>query len=285
MKGKASMKTQAEISDLKDKLDNLLDAALTDKGRIEELMAHYRVKGLYNYSLMNSMLIACQGGSVCQSYKRWQDLGRQVRKGERARIHIWRPAVVRVKKTKEDGTEDTEEKAASSRAFWLVGVFDLAQTDGKPLEYEHNSAVPERFDMSAYIAAADRLGFPLVEEPLTGPRGYTDGKRVVVSSLSNEVDKTKTLFHELGHCLLHYGEAAARNGDYKATREIEAEAVSHLCCAFFGVPFDLCQEYVSNYSSGRDSVRKSKVIKAAQTIIKAVLGQNASAGETAVATA
>ncbi len=274
------MKTQTELADLKNKLDGLLDAALTDKGRIDELMAHYRVKGLYNYSLLNSFLIACQGGSLCQSYKRWQDLGRQVRKGERARIHIWRPASVRVKKTAEDGTEQTEEIAANSRrAFWLVGVFDVAQTDGKPLEYDHNSAVPEHFEAGAYRAAADRLGFPVSEELLTGPRGYTDGKRVVLSSLSNDVDKTKTLFHELGHCLLHFGQAAARDEDYKATKEIEAEAVSHLCCAFFGVPFDLCQEYISNYIAGRDKVRKAKVIKAAQTIIKAVLGQDAGAAD------
>jgi hypothetical protein len=101
------------------------------------------------------------------------------------------------------------------------------------------------------------------------------------------------LLHELGHCLLgHCGDWAIE----RDTREIEAESVAHLCCSVLGVNYDLSAEYVSGYISGRESVRKTKVIKAAQRIIAACIesekgragsnvqaGANVSTGETSKA--
>lgn len=273
------MKTATEYADLKVKVDLLLDSAMTDKGRMGDLMAHYRVSGLYHYSLLNSILITLQGGTLCQSYKGWQALKRQVRRGEKAHIVIWRPATPRPKKEEaadEEAESQTETAGAQASgavaSFWLCKVFDVNQTDGEPLQYDHNTAVPDSFSETEFRVAARALGHPVNEILLTGARGYTDGTTITLSSLSNPVDKTKTLFHELGHCLLHHG--AARHAVTGSAREIEAEIVSHLCCAFFGVPYDLSPAYVAAYLEGREQVRKSRCIRAAQKIIKAVLHQN-----------
>jgi antirestriction protein ArdC len=274
------MQTQSELQDLKDKIETLLDGALVDKDKLEALMAHYRVTGLYHYSMLNSIMIQIQGGTIAQSYKSWQAIGRQVKKGERARISIWRPASRPAAKSTQAETIETETGAAEvhtagtsgRQAFWLCKVFDVSQTDGDPLQYDHNSAVPEGFDPAQFFTAAAALGFPVSAEPLAGSRGYTDGRRIVLSSLSNSVDKTKTLFHELGHCLLkHVG--ASEYSDSRSTKEVEAEIVAALCCSFFGVPYELSAAYIDGYSAGKDKIHKTRCIKAAQTIIKTVLGK------------
>jgi antirestriction protein ArdC len=272
------MNTQSELADLKDKIDALLDGALVDQDKMRDLMAHYRVTGLYHYSLLNSIMIQIQGGTVAQSYKSWQTLGRQVKKGEKARISIWRPGTRSAKTETAEGS-DTETSSADSTpsrpgrpVFWLCKVFDVSQTDGEPLKYDHNSVIPEGFDPAQFLQAAAALGYPVTEEPLAGPRGYTDGRRIVLSSFSNSVDKTKTLFHEIGHCLLaHVG--SSEYSDSRDVKEVEAEIVAGLCCAFFQVPYDLSAAYIEGYKSGKDKIRKSRCIKAAQTIIKTVLGK------------
>jgi hypothetical protein len=42
------MQTQSELQDLKDKIETLLDGALVDKEKLQALMEHYRVTGLYH---------------------------------------------------------------------------------------------------------------------------------------------------------------------------------------------------------------------------------------------
>ena len=58
------MDKSTEFADLKNKVNDLLDRALTDKGQIDALMAHYRLTGIYHYSLLNSMMpagpVACR---------------------------------------------------------------------------------------------------------------------------------------------------------------------------------------------------------------------------------
>jgi hypothetical protein len=292
--------------DLKIKLDSLLDAAMTDKGKLDSLCAHYRVTGLYHYSMLNSILIAIQGGQIAQSFKGWQAVGRWVKKGERAHISIWRPASRRTRTPRRSGTEaeaaETEAEAAEDVSadtgrpvFWLCKVFDVSQTDGAPLAYDHNSAVPESFSWESYREAAAGLGYAVQTEALTHERAYTNGKRIVVSSLSNDVDLAADLLHELGHCLL--GHCAPGGGNVpRAAREIEAEAVAHLCCSVLGVPYTMSAEYVSGYISGREHVRKTKVIRSAQRIIAACIeaekgragrsvpaGANVATGETSKA--
>lgn len=56
----------------------------------------------HNYSVNNTLLIAMQrpDATLCNSYKRWQSLGRQVKRGEKG-ITIIAPAPVKTKQTRE----------------------------------------------------------------------------------------------------------------------------------------------------------------------------------------
>ena len=110
--------------------------------------------------------------------------------------------------------------------FKLAPVFDIKQTEGKELEYDHNST--EEMDIP-YTKLADVLakltGAEVVEELTGKARGYSDGKRLVVSSMSNDTDKAKTLIHEAAHHLVHTGDKKAAKVS-RAAGEVEAESVA-----------------------------------------------------------
>jgi len=250
---------------LKTNLDGFIRDALTSKPKIDMLMAHYTMKGLYHYSFYNSMMIAMQGGTICNSYKRWQDAGRQVRKGEKASIVIFRPSGHKVKQTNENGEEE-ETWITSGDRFFLSSVFDVSQTDGKPLEYEHNTdgTSPITFDRAEQ--ASEKLGFPVQLKYLGGGRGCTDGYKISINEASNDIDRVKTMFHELGHCLL---KSTGEAGKAHNLKEVEAESVSYLCMSALGIKYELHADYVANYAQNHaGNINIDGILKAANKIIR-----------------
>ena len=260
---------KAKKAELQAELDALLDRAFTDPAERGRLIEHYRVTGLYQYSLLNSILIACQGGTVCNSYKRWQEMGRQVTKGEKANIHVFRPAMARRKKADSD-PEETKEKTAGvfTGKFFLAGVFDVSQTYGEPLSYDHNSGGAETVNYDRFLELAASFKLEVKEETLAGPRGYTNGQKLVVSSLSNDMDKSATLVHELAHCLLNHTKRHEELS--QAEREVEAEAATLLVLSFAGIEHETGPAYLSEYNKRAGKINKRKVLKAAEKMIVAL---------------
>src|SRR5215217_4865360 len=81
----------------------------------------------HRYSANNSLLVLLQRPNAIKiaGYKRWQELGRQVRRGEEG-IRILAP----IFRTVED--EKSSEKARILCSFKVVKVFDVCQTDPVP---------------------------------------------------------------------------------------------------------------------------------------------------------
>ena len=115
----------------------------------------------YSYSFNNALLIYLQrpDASLVAGYKRWQALGRQVRKGETG-IAILAPIVRR------DESKAGDEKQVVG--FRSARVFDVAQTDGEPLPEmpqpvlltDDGEAVRAALVKAEALAAAK--GFPVV---------------------------------------------------------------------------------------------------------------------------
>ena len=86
----------------------------------------------HDYSFANTRLIWAQSlargitPSRVAGYRMWQQLGRQVRRGERG-LQILAPIV---RKITLDNNDDEERRVVG---FRVVHVFDIAQTDGEPL--------------------------------------------------------------------------------------------------------------------------------------------------------
>lgn len=254
-----------ELKALQNQLDNFLKEAIGSKAKMQELTAHYRISGLYNYSFYNSLLIAMQGGTICQSFNKWQDMGRCVKKGEKSHISIFRPMI---KKEKDDVTG---EESAKLIGFKLSPVFDLKQTDGKALEYDHNSNDALDIPYKRISKVMEELTSAKVVEELTGnARGYSDGQKLVVSSMSNDVDKTKTLIHETVHHLIHTSKTAEKTKVSRAAMEVEAESSTFMVLAYLGMDFELSKAYVANWQAGIHEARTDLIVRTSDKIIKAL---------------
>jgi excisionase family DNA binding protein len=169
-------------------------------------------------------------------YRTWQQLGRQVRKGERA-IMILAPIVY--KQQTEDGADPSTESRVV-RGFRSVPVFDLAQTDGDALP-----EIATRLQGSDPVYAlrglevvAGELDYHVSIQPMTGTKNGEckfDKRVIEIRSGIAPAQMVKTLAHELGHVVLHNPQEQAKRSLTRPIAELEAESVAYVICREFGI--------------------------------------------------
>ncbi len=213
----------------------------------------------HQYSFANSLLIHAQNPDATRvaGYRTWQELGRQVRKGERA-IKIFVP----YKKKLED-PETGETEGYRVTGFGLGNVFDVASTDGEPLpEREPLIESTESSDVAAEVNKrlsrwGIEQGLLMESKEIHGHAlGYWNPirKQIVIRQGPMEIDeetgaehllvdplsvsKTKTLAHELAHFTAEHG-----NGDDRQDAEVVAESSAYVTLSRFGIE-------TPNYSFG-----------------------------------
>ena len=230
----------------------------------------------HNYSFNNTMLIAMQkpDATLVAGYKAWQkNFERHVNKGEKA-IRILAPAPYKIKEERDkidpvtqellldkDGNPQKEEVEITIPAFRAVSVFDLSQTDGKPIPEltakELLSDVEGYQDMIRAVEAISPVPIEL-EEIAGDSKGYYDreAKRIAVQENMSESQTLKTMIHEVAHSKLHSKEVEQDEQMRKDrnTKEVEAESVAYTVCQYFGVDTsDYSFGYIAGWSSGRDT--------------------------------
>lgn len=224
----------------------------------------------HRYSPSNCFLILCQRPDATRvaGYRKWQEFGRQVRKGEKA-IRIFAPIMVR--KTDEDSDEGTKRQLVG---FRLAPVFDISQTEGDDLP---DIDRPVTLDGDApgllWDALAEQVsaaGFTLERGDTEPANGWTNHatKTVRVSDTLDGAQACKTLAHELAHALLHadHGLAFCRG-----IAEVEAESVAYLVMKMAGVTSDgYSFPYIAGWAKGdtqKVQDTAERVISTARTII------------------
>jgi hypothetical protein len=179
---------------------------------------------LRGYSLNNTLLILAQrpGATTVASFRHWTELGRQVRRGEHA-LRIWAPSVRR------ERDEATGEETAAVRAFVLVPVFDISQTDGTPLP-EPPPVSPLTGDSHAHLLpgleqqAADAGYVVERHDAMPGDaEGFVDHQRRVIALSTGLAPngEVAVLVHELAHV---HGARYAEFG--RAGAEVVAETAA-----------------------------------------------------------
>lgn len=251
----------------------LLKQALESPGKLSEA---YRL--FHNYSLGNQFLAAIQLSmrgmplAPIASFNRWKELGRTVKKGEKA-IAMVMPVTVKKKCTNEDGEEQSN---GSFTVFTLRrNWFSLDQTEGEAFRPE---VVIQGWDKEAALKSLQITEVPF--EMIDGNcQGYA--KKGVREIAINPVAAMpwKTLFHELAHHLLGHtalGEEAGVMADGpmmpKSIVEAEAESVAFLCCATLGLSgMEESRGYIQHWLDGEEFPDKSarRVFAAADRILKA----------------
>ena len=232
----------------------------------------------HNYSFNSTLLIAMQKpeATLVAGYKAWQkNFERHVNKGEKA-IRILAPAPYKIKEERdkldpvtgemmfdENGMPQKEQVEVTIPAFRAVSVFDVSQTDGKPIpELEAQELLSTVEGYEDFVQALMNVApVPIGFEDIPGDsKGYfhTEEKRIAVQENMSESQTLKTMVHEVAHSMLHNKEinrddlieepAKDRN-----TKEVEAESVAYTVCQHFGIDTsDYSFGYIAGWSSGKD---------------------------------
>ena len=197
----------------------------------------------HGYSLNNTILIyaQCPGASRVAGYRLWQQLGRQVKKGEKG-IEILAPSsftrTTREKRVdpnthKEmigaDGKPVFVERKIQIPSYRTVKIFDVAQTEGTPLPEISHDLTGNVEHYEAFMEAIRRSSpVPIEIRPMDA---NTDGffsqseQVVAVREGMGQAQTVCVAIHELSHSLLH-NNAAPIPEDALEYDEVEA----------FGVP-------------------------------------------------
>jgi len=220
------------------------------------------------YSFNNIMLIRAQlkNSSYVASFKKWQALNRTVIKGQEA-IRILAP---RFKKQKNEVTGVEESKLIG---YMGVPVFDVSQTQGKPLPIdEAKLSLDGESDEAVHIfqwmkLLADEDDCPVRIAHANGANGYyrPSTHEIVLDSSLSVNHLAKTAVHELVHSRVH------RRSHHKTTaEEMEsvAEGVAFIICSFFGLDTsNYSFEYVRGWSSdeGESLMKYGEIIQKVAT--------------------
>ena len=254
-------KNREQLKEITDRIEaGIRD--IFESGDMEKYRNYLRTMSrFHNYSLNNQALIHLQrpDATLVAGYNRWRDkFSRHVLRGEKG-ITIIAPTPYKKKIEQEKLDPDTklpildasgkivtEEKEIEIPMFRPVKVFDYAQTDGKPLPERVASPVANLTgsveNYEAFMEALRRSSpVPVEVKPLSADMdGYFSPKsqNITLREGMSEVQTVSAAVHEIAHAKLHnYGlqQAAERKHKSRNTEEVEAESISFMVCAYFGI--------------------------------------------------
>ncbi|HCE62307.1 MAG TPA: hypothetical protein DEQ85_04940 [Clostridiales bacterium] len=274
----------AEKQPIKEQIKKLTDQieagikALFQSGDLEKYQAYLRTMShFHHYSVNNQMLIfsQCPHATLVAGYQKWQNqFSRHVLRGEKG-ISILAPTPYKIKVEKEkldpdtklplldaDGNTITEEKEVQIPMFRPVKVFDVSQTDGKPLPERVQSPVAELTGnvehYEAFMEALRRISpVPIEIKPLSNDLDgfFSPSKQsITLRDGMSEVQTVCAAVHEIAHSKLHdYAKQPNSQPKDSSTEEIEAESIAYTVCAYFGIETSANSfGYVATWSKDKD---------------------------------
>ncbi len=247
----------------------LLGTAVTEPGILSQAYRQF-----HSYSLGNQLLAMAQCADrdlqpgPMATYPRWRELGRQVKKGEKA-LTLCMPITIKRKGAAQAVDADPDEPEAFTTFIYKPRWFVLSQTEGDALP---EAAIPS-WDRETALKALDVTEIPF--EHVDGNcLGLARERSIAVNPINPLPHKTR--FHELAHVLLgHTAEGQHADSDLtpRTLRECEAESVALLCCAALDLPgVPECRGYVQRWwGQGNPIPERSaqRILKTADQILNA----------------
>lgn len=272
----------------KERLKEITDSieqGIRDLFQSDRYMQYLRTMSRFHrYSVNNTMLIYMQkpDASLVAGFNKWRDqFSRNVIRGEKGiKIIAPTPFKKRIEEEKldpdtkipmrdADGNIIIEEKEVKIPMYKVVSVFDVSQTEGKPLPTLANDLTGNVQQYVVFIEAMRRsspvpLAFEAMEPSMDGYFSGND-QRIAIRTGMSEVQTVAATVHEITHATLHnYEQArlAAAQGDETAeppkpkdrnTEEVEAESVSFSVCQYYGIQTgENSFGYIASWSQGKD---------------------------------
>ena len=237
----------------------------------------------HKYSLNNVMLIHSQrpDATLVAGFNKWKNsFGRHVKKGEKG-IQILAPTPYKIKVEKEkldpetklplideNGDPVTEEKEVSIPMFKVVSVFDVSQTEGKPLPqlaYSLSGAVEHYEEFMEALKRTSTVPIK-VEHTEKNVDGFFDltNQSITIQAGMSEIQTVCAVIHEIAHSRLHnydHMTELADDGETlltpaekdRNTEEVEAESISYAVCQYFGIETsENSFGYIASWSQGKE---------------------------------
>lgn len=292
-KEEARAARDAKLDELHEKLAGAVETLVSghDWTRALTFAARFRSRSFNNTLLIwTQHEAAFEAGRVLEpvpsyvaGYRQWQQLGRQVQKGQQGYM-IFAPVTGRFasftptdlgswrrlgSREKPKPGETVRSKMVGARPAY---VWDISQTTGDPIP---ETPAPKLLDGRAPLglwdglaAQVEALGFEVVRVPDAGQIGGADGvtdyttRQVSVRTDVAEVNQVATLIHELAHALMHDPkDEEARQ--HRGIREVEAESVALMIGAAHGMDTSgYTIPYVAGWASSVKDTEPAEVIKA-----------------------
>jgi antirestriction protein ArdC len=265
--------SKVSVKEITDKLEQCVKDVFTSDKFSEYLKTMSR---FYRYSTRNTMLIYMQkpNATYVAGFQKWKnEFQRNIIKGERG-IQIIAPVPFTIKEEKQkinpdtkmpvigdDGLPETEEVERRLARYRVTHVFDISQTEGKPLPslVENLIGDVERYDLFMDVLR-EVSPLPIVLAPLDpgidGTCRY--GKEIAIREGMSETQTVCAAIHEIAHAKLHDMEALRLLDDKakpkdRRTKEVEAESVSYAVCQYYGIETGANSfGYIAEWSKGRD---------------------------------
>ncbi|MFA7077286.1 MAG: YodL domain-containing protein [Syntrophomonas sp.] len=259
-----------ENSKSKDRIKEITDSleqGIKDLFSSDRYMEYLRTMSRFHrYSLNNTILIAMQkpNATMVAGFNKWRDqFGRNVKRGEKG-IKIIAPTPYKVKKEMEkldpetkapmldrDGKIIIEEVEIKIPLYKVVSVFDVSQTEGRPLPQLADDLTGDVKQYELFIevlkqASPVPIAFEEMKADMDGYFSQND-KRIAIRDGMSEVQTISAVIHEIAHAKLHdnsLGQLDAAQSNENAeplkpksrrTEEVEAESVSYAVCQYYGV--------------------------------------------------
>ena len=246
---------------------SMFKTMLETKGTISKCYSIF-----HNYSINNQFLAYWQlsmrglGLSPIATYKKWESLGRQVQKGQKA-MFLWQP------RTKVWYTED--ENKEQVKHVQIIGFdmpkkwFAMSQTEGKDIDIENIKIKNFNFDKIYKKFGIEIIPF----EKLNGNvQGYaiTSEKKLAINPIAQHPEMT--ILHEVAHIVL-------KHCDVKYSRdlkELEAEATAYIIGSVLGLDDEQLSDsrgYIQNWFTENEipEQQAQNIMSAADKILKAGL--------------
>ena len=266
------------LNDITDSIENGIKELFNSDKYKQYLQTMSR---FHRYSVNNQMLIYMQkpNATLVAGFNKWRDqFSRNVKKGEKGiKIIAPTPFNKKIEETKLDpdtklpmlddnGKEIKVEKEIQIPMFRVVSVFDVSQTEGKPLPQLASDLSGNVENYDAFIEAIRRSATVPVEfKPLEkGTDGYfsLDEQKIVIREGMSEVQTVSALLHELAHSKLHNRkDEQVKDGEQpeetakinRNTEEVQAESISFAVCAYYGIKTDENSfGYIASWSNGKE---------------------------------
>lgn len=250
----------------------LLRQAVTEPGTISTAFSKF-----HNYSLGNQLLAYAQckqrgiePGPI-STYPKWKELGRHVKKGEKALV-LCQPVTGKrkVDKHNDETNQDETIEIGYTRFVYRPHWFVLAQTDGA--EYVPEPLPGWNAETALSTLNIERIPFTMLDGNV---QGYAKNRQVAVNPIAQQPEST--MFHELAHIVLGHTAEGMLNSDSadrtpRDIRELEAECTAMICCEALGLPGAAeSRGYIQSWFKGNEVPERSaqRIFHAADQILKA----------------